>query len=86
MALDHVFTAPPPEAAADWTVPQRWSDYSEADHKVWLTLYERQTKILPGRACDAFLKGLNALDLHGGGIPGFRAHERDPARFVRDGA
>jgi len=71
MALDHVFTEPPPEAAADWTVPQRWVDYTEADHRVWVTLYERQTKILPGRACDAFLKGLDALDLHGGGIPDF---------------
>jgi len=71
MALDHVFTEPPPEAAADWTVSQRWADYSDADHRVWVTLYERQTKILPGRACDAFLKGLDALDLHGGGIPDF---------------
>jgi phenylalanine-4-hydroxylase len=71
MALDHVFTAPPPEAAADWTVPQRWADYSDADHRVWVTLYERQSRVLPGRACDAFLKGLEALDLHGGGIPDF---------------
>jgi len=71
MALDHVFTAPPPKAAADWTVPQRWADYSDADHQVWVTLYERQSRILPGRACDAFLKGLEALDLHGGGIPDF---------------
>ena len=28
--------------------------------------------ILPGRACDAFLRGLDALDLHGEGIPNFR--------------
>ena len=71
MALDHVHTTPPPEAAADWTVPQRWEDYSAADHRVWVTLYERQTKVLSGRACDAFLKGLDALDLHGGGVPDF---------------
>ena len=28
-------------------------------------------KILPGRACDAFLNGLKALDLNAGGIPDF---------------
>ena len=71
MALDHVFTQPPPEAAADWTVPQRWGDYSAADHRTWVTLYERQASVLPGRACDAFLKGMDALDLHGGGVPDF---------------
>ena len=27
--------------------------------------------MLPGRACDAFLHGLDALDLHGAGIPDF---------------
>jgi phenylalanine-4-hydroxylase len=73
MGLDHVFTEPPPEAAADWTVPQRWADYSAADHRTWVTLYERQSKVLPGRACDAFLRGLDALDLHGGGVPDFEA-------------
>jgi phenylalanine-4-hydroxylase len=72
MALDHALTEPPPGAAADWTVPQRWTDYSAAEHRTWVTLYERQTQVLPGRACDAFLKGLDALDLHGGGIPDFQ--------------
>jgi phenylalanine-4-hydroxylase len=71
MALDHVFAEPPPEAAADWTIPQRWDDYTAADHRVWVTLYERQVKVLPGRACDAFIKGLDALDLRGAGIPNF---------------
>jgi phenylalanine-4-hydroxylase len=71
MGLDHVFTEPPAEAAADWTVPQRWADYSAADNRTWVTLYERQARVLPGRACDAFLRGLEALDLHGGGVPDF---------------
>jgi phenylalanine-4-hydroxylase len=71
MALNHAFTEPPPEAAADWTVPQHWDRYNEVDHRVWVTLYERQTKVLPGRACDAFLNGLEALDLHGDGVPDF---------------
>ncbi len=66
------FSAPPPPgAASDWTIPQGWDSYTPEDHAVWLTLYERQSKILPGRACDAFIRGLDALDLHGAGIPDF---------------
>ena len=56
----------------DFTIPQGWEDYTQAEHDTWLTLYDRQSKILPGRACDAFLNGLHALDLRGGGIPDFR--------------
>jgi len=59
--------------AADYTIPQGWEHYTQAEHDTWLTLYDRQTKILPGRACDAFLHGLAALDLRGTGIPDFRA-------------
>ena len=64
--------APPPDANPDWTIDQAWERYSDAEHGVWLTLYARQSKLLPERACDAFLKGLDALDLHRGGIPDFR--------------
>jgi len=57
----------------DHTIPQGWEHYTQAEHDTWLTLYDRQAKILPGRACDAFLNGLHALDLRGAGIPDFRA-------------
>ena len=68
---------PPPDAAADWTIPQTWEHYSAEDHRTWVTLYERQMEILPGRACEAYLKGLDALDLHGRGVPDFeRLSER----------
>jgi phenylalanine-4-hydroxylase len=64
-------------ASPDWTIPQGFELYSEAEHQTWTTLYERQAEILPGRACDAFLHGLEALDLHGHGIPDFQQlHEK----------
>ena len=62
----------PKGANPNWTISQGYEHYSEADHRVWTTLYERQADILPERACDAFLHGLEALDLHGHGIPDFR--------------
>lgn len=64
-------SALPPGAAADWTIDQRWSDYSAADHAVWDKLYARQTRQLRDRAHPAFLKGLDTLDLSKGGIPDF---------------
>ena len=62
---------PPPGARADWTIDQDWAGYSDAEHQVWITLDERQAALLPGRTCDAFLRGLEALDLHRSGIPDF---------------
>lgn len=69
--FEHVFDAPPPGAAADWTISQNWRAYTEVEHDTWDTLYARQMSILPGRASDAFLNGLKALDLNTGGIPDF---------------
>ncbi len=57
----------------DWTIPQGWDAYSAEDHQTWLTLYDRQAAILPGRACQQYLDGLAALDLRGQGIPEFGA-------------
>jgi phenylalanine-4-hydroxylase len=71
MSADGYSLTPPPGARADWTIDQNWAAYTPAEHQVWTTLYERQSALLPGRACDAFLKGLDALDLHRGGIPDF---------------
>jgi len=58
-------------ARPDWTIDQAWELYSAEEHRVWTTLYERQRDLLPGLACDAFLRGLDALDLDRGGIPDF---------------
>jgi phenylalanine-4-hydroxylase len=72
MSADGFTSGPPPAGARpDWTIDQGWETYSQAEHQVWMTLYERQSKLLPGRACDVFLKGLDALDLRRGGIPDF---------------
>lgn len=71
MSADGFSSGPPPGARPDWTIDQGWEAYTPQEHQVWMTLYERQSKLLPGRACDAFLKGLDALDLRQGGIPDF---------------
>ena len=65
-------SGPPQGARADWTIDQDWGRYTPEQHQVWVTLYERQAALLPGHACDEFLNGLKALDLHGDGIPDFR--------------
>jgi phenylalanine-4-hydroxylase len=71
MSADGFASGPPPGARPDWTIDQGWDAYSPSEHRVWDTLYQRQAALLPGRACDPFLKGLEALDLHKGGIPDF---------------
>jgi phenylalanine-4-hydroxylase len=69
--VSHVFDAPPPGAAPDWTIPQDWDDFDGGEHAVWDTLFARQTAMLPGRASDAFLRGMDVLRLDKPGIPDF---------------
>ena len=57
---------------ADWTIDQGWDRYTADEHRVWQTLFERQTKLLPGRACDAFLQGMRDLPIDARRIPDFR--------------
>jgi phenylalanine-4-hydroxylase len=82
MSADGFSSGPPPGAAADWTIDQGWESYAQAEHEVWITLYERQTALLPGRACDAFLRGLDALDLHRSGIPDFKRINEELRRLT----
>ncbi|MFC4254061.1 phenylalanine 4-monooxygenase [Altererythrobacter xixiisoli] len=68
-----VFTAPlrrPAHLAEDW-VEAAQRQYSPDDHAIWDALYARQTDILPGRACSAFMTGLEKLRLDRGGVPEF---------------
>ena len=71
MSADGFANGPPPGARPDWTIDQGWENYAQAEHEVWITLYERQAALLEGRACDPFMRGLEALDLHRSGIPDF---------------
>ncbi|MDZ4123978.1 MAG: phenylalanine 4-monooxygenase [Hydrogenophaga sp.] len=48
-------------AEADYTCPQNWAAYTDADHDTYRRLYERQTALLPGLACDAFIEALPSL-------------------------
>ncbi|HLK23380.1 MAG TPA: phenylalanine 4-monooxygenase, partial [Caulobacteraceae bacterium] len=70
-AESHVFDAPPPGAAPDWTIPQDWGSFTPEQHARWDTLFARQSALLPGRAVDAFLRGLDVLRLSKPGIPDF---------------
>ena len=61
-----------PQTAADFTIEQDWQGYGEEQHAVWRLLFERQQKLLVGRACGEYLDGLGALGVAAGGIPDFR--------------
>jgi phenylalanine-4-hydroxylase len=55
----------------DFTIDQNWSGYSAEDHETWRLLFERQRRVLIGRACDAFIEGLDGLGIAAEGIPDF---------------
>jgi phenylalanine-4-hydroxylase len=52
-------------------VEQPWSAYSADDHAVWAQLFERQQKVLVGRASDEFLLAQRAMHMTPGRIPKF---------------
>ena len=64
-------SALPADMAPDFTVPQHWDRFTQEEHDIWDILYERQTALLPGFAEPSFINGLEALNLHRGGIPKF---------------
>ena len=69
MADTSVLAATPP--ADDFVVEQGWRNYGPDAHATWRRLFERQSKILPGRACDEFIDGLGGLGVAADGIPDF---------------
>ena len=56
----------------DWTIDQAWERYTPEEHGVWRTLFERQTKLLPGRACEEYVDGMKRLPIGPQEIPDFR--------------
>ena len=42
------------QVQADYTCPQNYAAYTPADHDTYRRLYQRQSALLPGLACDEF--------------------------------
>jgi len=59
------------ETRADFTIDQPLHRYGAVDHAVWNQLYTRQTALLKGRVCDAFLDGVERLNLSAERVPSF---------------
>lgn len=45
-----------------YVVEQDWAAYTPAEHELWRRLYQRQAKLLPGRACEEFIDSLKKMD------------------------
>ncbi|HEY6451994.1 MAG TPA: phenylalanine 4-monooxygenase [Steroidobacteraceae bacterium] len=63
-------------AAADYTVGQEWSGYSEDDHAIWAQLYRRQIELIERYAAPEFLDGVRALGASSTQIPRFEDANR----------
>ena len=48
---------------------QGYINYSEQENDLWRQLYARQVTNMPGRACDAYINGLSALNMSVDRIP-----------------
>jgi len=55
----------------DWTIDQGWDRYTEQDHATWRILYQRMTKLMKGRACELFERGISELPMDSEHIPNF---------------
>lgn len=52
-------------------IDQGYENYTSQDHDTWRVLFERQAKLLLGRAAPEFVDGLDALGVDADGIPDF---------------
>jgi phenylalanine-4-hydroxylase len=67
----HGLAAGSPPGRPDWTIDQDWDRYRLEEHATWKTLFERQSRLLQGRACDAFVQGMRDLPIGADEIPDF---------------
>jgi phenylalanine-4-hydroxylase len=65
--IPHDLDGPPP--IGDEIAPPV---YPAGDHETWNFLFRRQMELLPGRASDTFLRGVETLGLTDDGIPALR--------------
>ena len=75
--VKHGLAAGAAPANTDWRIDQGWERYTAEEHATWKTLFERQTRLLLGRACDEFVAGMHALPI------GARADPRLPSPVRR---
>ena len=68
----HTTDHAPVPSRPDWTIDQGWDRYTASEHAVWKTLFERQSRLLLGRACDDFVAGMGNLPIGPDQIPDFR--------------
>jgi phenylalanine-4-hydroxylase len=66
--------------AADYTVPQEWERYTDEDHAIWRTLYERQINLIERYAAPEFIAGVRALNAESDRIP----HIDETNRILED--
>lgn len=72
----------PPVPAAGWIVPQDWDSYSADDHRIWETLFARQSARIPTDLVPEFDKGARALELAPDRIPDFALLNRKLERLT----
>ncbi len=58
----------PDTVGPDWILPAQ-KEYTADEDAMWDFLFNRMMKIVPDRACDQFLKGVELLNLGKGGVP-----------------
>lgn len=61
-----------PDFMSDFTIEQDWHSYGAEEHAIWRLLFERQRRLLVGRACGEYLDGLAGLGVAASGIPDFQ--------------
>lgn len=71
MSATEGFSADVSSKREDWTIDQGWKAYTPTEHATWKTLFERQARLLQGRACDEFIAGMKDLPIGPDQIPDF---------------